>query len=539
MPAELAVELVDDACLFEALKRGSPAFELLRQCVERSGEPCEGNLFTNCGSWNLDPGKVGKQKNLFSLARSLQHRGNHPPRILEIGFNAGHSVCLMLLANPDAIVTTFDLGEHAYVKPCAAVLQSYFGKDRLELIVGSSVKTLPAYHLSHPGETFDLLHIDGGHQFLIATADMANCRALAHRFPQGSQNETEIQRSLVVLDDTDITGIAAVWADARAAGHVIEHEPPHVMGKYQHGIGEFVCEAAPGGQGMCATCGVCPAPHACGGCRSVRYCCSPCGRAHWKFHRAMCTSRQPPQLEFAALSKLLPGRAGLLRASPDRSSALVAARLLESGMELCLEAPTAWQPGREVRLQHCSCCGAKAADDAGWPGCAGCGFAGRCGKCQGLACQMCPELTITRGTAAPLTLLLLDLLRRRHARTLPMDAFPAPPSSGVNDQCRHLAAGVQRVGHFCSAVRWTDEAAAEVVAAILPGVLEVPGAGLCYFPTLARLRATSSAEPHMGVANLALQVQPTPEHNFSLKVVLRHAVAEGSQMWLPGGSGLG
>merc|ERR1719334_872404 len=97
-----------------------------------------------------------KRENLAALAVACGDDAS----ILEIGFNAGHSACLLLLANPRARVVAFDLCEHAYALPCAEVLKRHFGPERFDLVAGASGESLPSYAKAHPGEAFDLLHVD-------------------------------------------------------------------------------------------------------------------------------------------------------------------------------------------------------------------------------------------------------------------------------------------------------------------------------------------------------------------------------------------
>ncbi len=108
---------------------------------------------------------------------------------LEIGFNAGHSAEIMLGNNPELNLISFDLGDHAY---------SLLGKQYIDmkypgrhtLIIGDSRISIPKFIKDFPGKTFDLLFIDGGHEYEIAKADLENCRYLAHK------------ESIVILDDT-------------------------------------------------------------------------------------------------------------------------------------------------------------------------------------------------------------------------------------------------------------------------------------------------------------------------------------------------
>merc|ERR1711933_684755 len=104
------------------------------------------------------------------------------------------------------------------------------------------------------------------------------------------------------------------------------------------------------------------------------------------------------------------------------------------------------------------------------------------------------------------------------------EGFVLPFGGHVDSRHRHFAAQVQRVGHYCSAVKWTDEAAAKAVAAIMLGVQEMPGVGLGYFSTLARLRACDQSRCCQ--SNLACQIKPSPDHTYSMKVGVEDIVQE-------------
>ncbi|HSE60856.1 MAG TPA: class I SAM-dependent methyltransferase [Candidatus Saccharimonadales bacterium] len=95
--------------------------------------------------------------------------------VAEVGFNAGHSA--FAFANLGAkTITSFDIGEHAYVERGAAYIRQRFPHVHLELVIGDSRQAVPVYKTPRP---FDLVFIDGGHSYEAAASDLASLHKLA------------------------------------------------------------------------------------------------------------------------------------------------------------------------------------------------------------------------------------------------------------------------------------------------------------------------------------------------------------------------
>ena len=162
------------------------------------------------GYSQLNIAQVNDLKDIVK-SRSIQH-------VLEIGFNAGHSAEIFLSTNPGIHLTSFDLGEHSYVPVAKEYIDAKF-PGRHTLILGDSRKTVPEYVAANRGKFFDVIFIDGGHDYDVARSDMEYCSKLAHR------------NTIVILDDTMYTkewekyymvGPTAVWIEYLRDRRIIE-----------------------------------------------------------------------------------------------------------------------------------------------------------------------------------------------------------------------------------------------------------------------------------------------------------------------------
>lgn len=159
----------------------------------------EGNSFYHHQSIREYPELYNKQLNLFWCGKQA------PARICEIGFNAGHSAMLLLLASSATTFTVFDIGHHRYTQTCLNYIEHIFPHVAFEYIVGDSTLTMPT-QMEGRQETYDLVHVDGGHSEFCATSDMKHADILLK--PGG----------IMVVDDTDAPQINGLVETYLASG---------------------------------------------------------------------------------------------------------------------------------------------------------------------------------------------------------------------------------------------------------------------------------------------------------------------------------
>lgn len=162
--------------------------ENLLPIIINSNENLEGNIFMRHNTIGFSDYYIDKAKNISNILLNKNIK-----KVLEIGFNSGFSALLMLLTNPNIHITCCDLGEHLYTIPCFEKINKDFG-GRIKLILGNSNQTLPKI-----SDTFDIIHIDGGHQVHVAEKDIQNSYKLSKT------------GTILIFDDYDFNNLHSLW----------------------------------------------------------------------------------------------------------------------------------------------------------------------------------------------------------------------------------------------------------------------------------------------------------------------------------------
>jgi predicted O-methyltransferase YrrM len=178
----------------------------LNEIVSETNELLEGNLcyFNQQRDFKYSPPDPRRGARWETYLRALAGRS----RILEIGFNAGHSA-LLALTHSNATVTSIDDGSHAYTAPAAAYLRRAFA-DRLFFLASDS-RRMPMLSRELGLGTHDMIHIDGGHAPEIFASDIAT--ALTFSMPG----------TLVLIDDLYVPAIRQMTDQLVADGLLAQY----------------------------------------------------------------------------------------------------------------------------------------------------------------------------------------------------------------------------------------------------------------------------------------------------------------------------
>lgn len=195
-------------------------FDAISDILREVGERVEGNLVCDVSPDNIIIDR-SKEKIL-----NLQYLIKDKQRVCEIGVNAGHSLLIMLEQNPTAEYILFDLGNHGYTNPCVEYIKEQYPKTRIKIIYGDSKETVSNFILRNEylQESFDLVHIDGGHGPLEVYSDFYNCRYLVSK------------DTPTIFDDYDYSDIKKFIDDRINSGMIKQYEDSNLKVTNKHFI---------------------------------------------------------------------------------------------------------------------------------------------------------------------------------------------------------------------------------------------------------------------------------------------------------------
>ena len=165
----------------------------LNEIVVNSGEEMWGNVCYTRKPAGFDfIDLIPEQDERFkSRRRNIARIAQHIDSVFEIGVNAGHSAALWLTFNENINYYGVDICTDNYMRSCTDFLKQEFG-DRFNFFVGDSRTELQTIS-KKINKKIDLIHIDGGHSFELASSDLLASIEISKT----------LQTNFILLDDTD------------------------------------------------------------------------------------------------------------------------------------------------------------------------------------------------------------------------------------------------------------------------------------------------------------------------------------------------
>lgn len=129
----------------------------------------------NCGSYLIDGQSTCYEPKMLDKQIALYNVSKKATNALEVGVHGGHSLLIMLLANPMISITAIDIGIWPHTRLCVDYLNKHFG-HRIHYIEGDSAKVLE--QLCIRLAPYDLIHLDGAHCYDYVALETNHARRL-------------------------------------------------------------------------------------------------------------------------------------------------------------------------------------------------------------------------------------------------------------------------------------------------------------------------------------------------------------------------
>ena len=196
----------------------------ITQILELVGERVEGNLICD-----ITPRQWTIEQNIQKI-NNLQYLCKNKNKIIEIGVNACHSLLLMLLINPDAEYLLFDLNNHKYTEKTIEYIKKEFPNTKINIIYGNSIETINRYILDNPNQlnSYDLIHLDGGHTEDIFSEDYNNSKKLI------------TDNGVIIFDDYNMNDIKDFIHKKINQKEIVEYIDNNIIKKNLHFIYKYL-----------------------------------------------------------------------------------------------------------------------------------------------------------------------------------------------------------------------------------------------------------------------------------------------------------
>lgn len=126
------------------------------------------HLWKGCGSYLMDGNDMKYADCMYPKQVSLYEAAKDAKHVFEVGVHGGHSLLIMLLANPCMRITCLDICYWIHTEKCIEYLRSAFPNATIVLYKGDSRDVLASVDKKIFDEyPLDLAHIDATHELHI------------------------------------------------------------------------------------------------------------------------------------------------------------------------------------------------------------------------------------------------------------------------------------------------------------------------------------------------------------------------------------
>lgn len=176
---------------------------------------CGNQMEYGCGSYLIGDKKYAYSIDMYPKQKLIYDKTKKVSSVLEIGTYMGHSLLLMLLANPNLNITCIDI-EDKFSAKVTSYLQSIFSNAKIEFLKGNSLNILPTIK-----NKFDFFHIDGTHGNTTITKEFMYCKKLS------STDDFK-----VIFDDVEVC--ETLQKNINLSYNVVEEFTPNCVNKNRY-----------------------------------------------------------------------------------------------------------------------------------------------------------------------------------------------------------------------------------------------------------------------------------------------------------------